>query len=224
MEDRSAAGRRADAQPEEGGTGLKRGLVALATAAVVSVYAAGYVRTEAAAERFEGEGAGRRGSPPPAISDAAASAVGPGGSGFTATVESSDSLPASEQGAPATRDDAPSAVADAGAPTAPAVAAGPAASAPETPAPASAPFRDGVYTGWGTSQHGKIEATVEVRGGRIEAATISMCRMRWPCARIAFLVPQVAERQSAEVDVITRVTDSSDAFYYALVEALSKAK
>jgi uncharacterized protein with FMN-binding domain len=65
---------------------------------------------------------------------------------------------------------------------------------------------------------------VEVADGRIVTAKISTCRMRWPCARISFLVPQPIERQSAEIDVITRVTDSSDAFYFALVDALSKAK
>jgi uncharacterized protein with FMN-binding domain len=103
-----------------------------------------------------------------------------------------------------------------------AAGAGPAAA--EIPSSGAARYRDGVFTGKGNSPHGWIEATVEVKSGRIESAKISTCWMRWPCARIAFLVPQPVERQSPEVDVITRVTDSSDAFYYALVDALSKAR
>jgi uncharacterized protein with FMN-binding domain len=95
---------------------------------------------------------------------------------------------------------------------------------PDSAKGAARVYKDGVYTGWGSSLHGRIEATVQVTDGRIVDAKISTCRMRWPCARIAFLVPQPVERQGTEIDVISRVTESSDAFYYALVEALSKAK
>jgi len=38
------------------------------------------------------------------------------------------------------------------------------------------------------------------------------------------LPPQVVTRQSAEVDYVSGATQSSNAFYYAIVEALSKAK
>jgi len=34
----------------------------------------------------------------------------------------------------------------------------------------------------------------------------------------------VVERQSAEVDYVTGATQSTNAFYYAVVQALSKAK
>src|SRR5688572_21417038 len=93
IEDGSEVGRRAGAQDEDGGPALRRGLVALATAAVVSVYAAGYVRTEAAAERFEGEG-GRRASSPPPLADTAVTAVGPDGAAFRASAELSASAEA----------------------------------------------------------------------------------------------------------------------------------
>jgi uncharacterized protein with FMN-binding domain len=38
------------------------------------------------------------------------------------------------------------------------------------------------------------------------------------------LPPQVAARQSPEVDYVSGATQSADAFYYAVVQALSKAK
>ena len=38
------------------------------------------------------------------------------------------------------------------------------------------------------------------------------------------LPPQVAQRQSPEVDYVSGATQSTDAFYYGVVEALSKAK
>ncbi|MEI9971228.1 MAG: FMN-binding protein [Ignavibacteriota bacterium] len=38
------------------------------------------------------------------------------------------------------------------------------------------------------------------------------------------VAPEVHERQSAEVDYVSGATQSANAFYYAVVEALSKAK
>jgi uncharacterized protein with FMN-binding domain len=38
------------------------------------------------------------------------------------------------------------------------------------------------------------------------------------------LPPEVAQRQSPEVDYVSRATQSTNAFYYAVVEALGKAK
>ncbi|MEP6915319.1 MAG: hypothetical protein ABJC89_06710 [Acidobacteriota bacterium] len=121
--------------------------------------------------------------------------------------------------------------------TAPAAAAPPsvplpaiAASEPAAPQPAAlaatvpGKWKDGSYTGWGTSRHGDIEATVVVAGGRIASAVISQCLTRYSCSWIAPLPPQVAIRQSPEVDYVSGATQSTNAFYYAVVEALSKAK
>jgi uncharacterized protein with FMN-binding domain len=41
---------------------------------------------------------------------------------------------------------------------------------------------------------------------------------------IETLPPQVARRQSADVDYVSGATQSADAFYEAVVAALSKAK
>jgi uncharacterized protein with FMN-binding domain len=115
---------------------------------------------------------------------------------------------------------------------APAPSAPPAPSALPAPAPAStAPspsplpsYRDGTYFGWGTSRHGDIQAAVVIDKGRIASATIAQCLTRYSCSVIARLPPQVAERQSPEVDYVSGATQSTNAFYYAVVEALGQAK
>ncbi len=104
--------------------------------------------------------------------------------------------------------------------------------APAAAAPAAAPgllmpkvaYRDGAYSGYGTSRHGDIQASVTIEGGRITSAVISKCYTRYPCTWIEKLPPQVVQIQSAEVDFITGATVSTYAFYYAILEALSKAQ
>jgi uncharacterized protein with FMN-binding domain len=73
-------------------------------------------------------------------------------------------------------------------------------------------------------RHGSIEASVVIEGGRIKSAVISQCRTRYDCNVIENLPPQVATRQSADVDTVSGATQSGDAFYDAVTEALSKAK
>jgi uncharacterized protein with FMN-binding domain len=85
-------------------------------------------------------------------------------------------------------------------------------------------FKDGVYTGWGTSRHGDIQATVEIRDGHIYSAAISQCLTRYSCSWISHLPGQVVSRQSPNVDYVSGATQSTNAFYYAVVEALAKAK
>jgi uncharacterized protein with FMN-binding domain len=85
-------------------------------------------------------------------------------------------------------------------------------------------FKDGTYSGWGTSRHGDIEATVDIMDGRIIAASISQCLTQYSCSWISALPPQVVTRQSPDVDYVSGATQSSNAFYYAVVQALSKAK
>ena len=86
------------------------------------------------------------------------------------------------------------------------------------------PWKDGVYFGWGTSRHGDIQAGVEIKGGRIASAFISECLTRYSCSWISALPPQVVGRQSPDVDYGSGATQSTNAFYYAVVEALKKAK
>jgi uncharacterized protein with FMN-binding domain len=105
------------------------------------------------------------------------------------------------------------------------------ASAAPAPAPAPAPvpeaapqYKDGTYLGWGTSRHGDIQAAVVIAAGRITEARIAQCFTRWPCSWIVALPPQVVSRQSPNTDYVSGATQSTDAFYYAVVDALAKAK
>ncbi len=99
---------------------------------------------------------------------------------------------------------------------------------PPTPSLDSLPvpkqkWKDGIYAGWGYSNHGDIEAEVTIREGRIAVARISRCATRYPCEVIDKLINQPVLRQSPDVDTVSRATESADAYYYGLVEALKQA-
>jgi uncharacterized protein with FMN-binding domain len=244
-------------------------LVAISSAAVLAVYAAGYARTRSAANQFEDQAAQRRSavSGPPRTASPMAELRSPAPAPPANTVSSgvsASSNPTRDVGGKpdliasavpiSTTADGPSVMtgsspADAPAPSsqaapeaspaasqavepiAPAAvhqievaAAKPAAPAPVAPAPAASAWKDGTYYGWGTSRHGDIQAEVVIAGGRIAAATIAQCLTRYSCSVISNLPPQVAMRQSPEVDYVSRATQSTNAFYYAVVDALGKAK
>jgi uncharacterized protein with FMN-binding domain len=118
------------------------------------------------------------------------------------------------------------------APAAPAPMPQPAAASPTPDTTVAAPdtknegdqLKDGVFYGWGTSRHGDIQASVEIKSGKIVGAYISQCLTRYSCSWISMLPPEVVQRQSAEVDYVSGATQSSNAFYYAIVEALKAAK
>jgi uncharacterized protein with FMN-binding domain len=106
---------------------------------------------------------------------------------------------------------------------------------PAAPKPAPAPAdtaqsekeivrKDGTYSGWGTSRHGDIQATIQIKDGKIVFAAISECLTQYSCSWIAALPPQVLARQSADVDIVSGATQSTNAFYYAVLQALNKAK
>jgi len=63
-----------------------------------------------------------------------------------------------------------------------------------------------------------------IENGRIVSARIAQCMTRYSCSWIDHLQGQVVSRQSPEVDYVSGATQSTNAFYYAVVEALSKAK
>ena len=63
-----------------------------------------------------------------------------------------------------------------------------------------------------------------IEGGRIASATIAQCRTRYSCSVIAALLRKWPAGRAPEVDYVSGATQSADAFYYAVVEALAKAK
>jgi uncharacterized protein with FMN-binding domain len=240
---------------KRGGSNKKvtNGLVALSSAAVLTVYSAGYLRTRAAADRFAVSAAARRPAPPTlsSVAEPVAAISAPPAIRSTPAVPS----PASPPSAPSAPE--PKAVASAPAsvasvPSTPAASSTPLLPSPKAPAPAPAaapppasapaaaegptydpseepyvprgPYKDGTYLGWGYSRHGDIQASVEIQNGHIASAVIAQCLTRYSCDVIEKLPPQVAKRQSPEVDLVSGATESADAFYGAVVDALSKAK
>ena len=120
---------------------------------------------------------------------------------------------------------APALTADAPAPVAPPVAAPVAApAAPAAPAAVPVKYKDGTFHAWGRSRHGDVYAFVVVENGRIIHSGYDKCQTRWSCTLIDHLGPQVVQRQSAEVDYVSGATESGNAFYWGVFEALAKAK
>ena len=95
--------------------------------------------------------------------------------------------------------------------------------APPAPQP-KALYKDGTYYGWGSCRHGDIQASVTIQDGKISSTAITQCLTRYSCSWISALPGQVVKRQSPEVDYVSGASQSTDAFYGAIVSALSKAK
>lgn len=279
--------RAADSPPGAAGSGKKLtyNLTALSSAAVLAVYSAGYLRTRAAAERFEHAELPQRPDGPaflspasarPALRPASVESPAPvtiapqrsptsttsnavpsssrpvawetASAATTSSVADPTPAPADTHTAAPTEEAAVAPVAaaastaaqpplstqpvtehagaePAAATSAQAVAPGAQTNPAVPPARPAAPrFKDGVYKGWGSCRHGDIEATVTITEGRILSAAISQCWTRYSCSWISPLPPQVAARQSPEVDYVSGATESTYAFYYAVLEALHKAR
>jgi uncharacterized protein with FMN-binding domain len=249
---------------------ISNNLVTASCAAVLAVYAAGYLRTRDAARRFETHA--RERGPPPAAQPTAASAgpalitpptprSGHGSKATAATASAAQPVPqplspvAERKPAPkavvssepvavpprppavvriTTSDTltvaagppspgAPREIAPVPLPAQDATAPLPIAIAREPTSASAAKWRDGTYTGLGDSPHGDIEARVVIKGGRIVEAGIATCDTRYPCDVISPLIHQPVERQSPDVDYMSHATESSDAYYNALVAALDSA-
>jgi uncharacterized protein with FMN-binding domain len=206
---------------------IANSLVTASCAGVLAVYIAGYTRTQQAAEKFTAQIAERR----PIVHDPSMPpipepfrkpehdrlrAVAPAKPVPAAVAHEDVEVPPAEPPAP---------VPEAVAPPEPApVAVEQKVAEPKVEAPPASVWKDGTYTGWGYSRHGNIEASVVIEGGRIASAIISQCRTRYSCSVIDRLPPQVAQRQSPDVDYVSGATQSADAFYGAVVAALGKAK
>lgn len=188
------------------GKKITGGLVALSSAAIVTVYAAGYTQTQSAAAQFDSPIATT--GVPPTVQIATATVAAPTSTPFQRISLTPGIIASVPTTAPLPRTT----------PT-PARIATPTA----TPAAgASGAYRDGSYTGLGHSRHGDIGVTVSVQGGRITAAKISQCLTRYPCSMISALPGEVVARQSARVDYVSGATDSSTAFRDAVANALAK--
>ncbi len=199
--------------PSHGGRKRRRatdGLIGMSAAAIISIYAAGYLHTRSA----NGEVAG-----PPRIELILAA---------TTTPTSQMLAPSQTTPVPANPTTGPqsAAVIPSTTPQGQAPRPQPTAIVPATPtrSPLSqGAYRDGSYVGQGTSRHGDIEATVVINDGKIASARISRCMTRYPCSDVNPLVSEVVAHQAVPVDHVSGATDSSTAFKQAVKAALAKA-
>ena len=227
--DRSVAGQK-----------ISNNLVALSSAAILAVYAAGYHRTGSAADRFAAQTALPKAAAPippgdltpiaPLSGVGATPAARPSLAPPVRAAHPSAASAAVPNAAPATEPTRDS-QATPSAPVAPITSS--AATTHDPGAEPAAPveaisqvhYKDGTYLGWGYCNHGDLQVSVVVQGGQITSAVIAQCLTRYPCSRIAPTLPiQVLTRQSPEAyHFVSGATESSYAFYEAVAKALSNA-
>jgi uncharacterized protein with FMN-binding domain len=231
---------------------LSNSLTALSSAAILAVYAVGYHRTSAAADRFAAEGHREQPEPSIAANFVAPAQALPSFKTTLATPTTSTTKPAANIETAAKPEAPPSTTtasdeASSAAPVltpAEIVVPPPVAPSivmpstiqvlnqptaevlppPPPPLPPAESLKDGTYNAWGSCRHGDIEASVVIEGGKIASAAISQCYTRYPCTWIANAPGQVVARQSIKVDYVSGATQSIDAFKQAVAGALANAR
>lgn len=185
---------------------MPRGLVAVSASAVAAIYMAGYLRTQAADASIDAA----------AVPTLAAAQSAP-----VAASAPTQALPPTVAPVPQQRgtrgSSNPSRSVPAPQPTSP-----PAAAA--APAQTQGQYKDGTFTGQGTSRRGDVWVSVQVQGGQITNVSITRSTLQYPLRDIANLPSEVVQRQSAQVDIVSRATYSSMAFRGAVTQALSSAR
>jgi len=181
---------------------MHRGLVALSASAVAAIYMAGYLRTQSADASI---GAAALPTAQSVQVAAAAPAAPPAARAITLPTPVVPFTQRPRPGAPPT--------------AAPALQSQAAAAAQQ----AKGGFKDGTYTGQGSSRRGDVWVSIQVQSGRIANVSITRSTLQYPLRDIAGLPNQVVQRQSAQVDIVSRATYSSQAFRQAVSQALSKA-
>jgi uncharacterized protein with FMN-binding domain len=110
---------------------------------------------------------------------------------------------------------------------APDASVAPAQTPSQTPAPsasqATGKYKDGTYTGSGSNRIGTVEVAVTIKNDKITDVQITNCDTHYSQSRIDGLPQQVIERQSADVDIVSGATKSTQDFANAVDEALQQA-
>jgi uncharacterized protein with FMN-binding domain len=186
-----------------GGSPIRRhklagSLVAIGSAAVVSVYTVGYISTQSSIDDLTAQ----LDTPAPV---AAAPSTGRASTAPTATPVPSTRGAAAVPPNTTTRSIPPTPT-----PT------------PSTSASATA-YKDGTYTGTGTSRHGDITVEVVITNGEIVSASVARCQTRYPCSDVNPLISAVLTDQSVPHVHVSGATDSSTAYKSAVTRALQQA-
>jgi uncharacterized protein with FMN-binding domain len=195
---------------------MHRGLVALSTSAIAAVYVAGFLRTQSA-DATIGAASATGGATSPAAPIALAAAAPAPPRPTVAPQPTATSVPlARVVNPPAPPQTAPLVQPTSVPRPAPTVAS-------SAPAALTGTFKDGTYDGQGSSRRGNVWVSIEIQAGRIANVTITRSTLQYPVRDIAGLPAQVVQRQTAQVDIVSRATFSSQAFRGAVSQALSKA-
>lgn len=137
--------------------------------------------------------------------------------------QSADATLAHASAAPSTATVAPALARAQTAPTGPAQGQQPAKVSAAVPAD-NGGFKDGTYSGVGTSRRGNIQVSLVVRNRRVTSVDITQATTQYPTRFISSLPGEVILRQSAQVDSVSGATYSSMAFRGAVQQALQRAR
>jgi uncharacterized protein with FMN-binding domain len=76
----------------------------------------------------------------------------------------------------------------------------------------------------GTSRRSNVQVSIAIQAGQIASVSITRATTEYPTRLIANLPSQVVARQSAQVDMVSGATYSSQAFRGAVLQALQRAE
>jgi len=85
-------------------------------------------------------------------------------------------------------------------------------------------YKDGTYYGVGMNRIGSVQVAVTIKNDRITNVEIVNCHTHYSESYIRHLPSQVLARQSANVDVVSGATKSTEDFQNAVEQALQKAR
>lgn len=98
-------------------------------------------------------------------------------------------------------------------------------SSTQTPAPsANVKYKDGTYSGTGTTRIGSVTVSVTIKSNKITDVQITDCSTHYPENLIADMPQQVLQRQKANIDFVSGATLSSEDFQNAVQQALQQAQ
>lgn len=98
-----------------------------------------------------------------------------------------------------------------------------ASSSSSSSAPTVSPYKDGTFSGTGTSRRGNVTVAVTIAGGRITNVSLTKVATEYPASAIASLPAQVVASQSSQVNGVSGATYSAQAFRSAVQAALQQA-
>ncbi len=85
-------------------------------------------------------------------------------------------------------------------------------------------YKDGTYTGMSSNRIGGVQVAVTIKSKKIASVQITDCTTSYSESNIAGLPDQVVARQSANVDLVSGATLSSEDFQGAVQQALQQAQ